>query len=71
MTPRELDWIISGMPVYINKRPHDGGIYATIHDYSRFNIKPLATVRVPLKDLTKADDALTHPTVTAKIKEFS
>jgi hypothetical protein len=69
VTPRMLDWAVNGVPVNIN-RNGAGELYATIHDYSRFGVKPLATVRVPLAGLKTADDAVGHETVKDKLRAF-
>lgn len=47
VSPRMLDWMLNGVPVYIRRRPIDGVAYATIQDFSRF-IKeaPLETIRL-------------------------
>lgn len=73
MTPRQLDWILNGVPVYIRRRPSDGEVYATMYDFSRF-IKeaPLAEVRVKITVETPKDyDPCTAPKVLAKIAELS
>lgn len=52
MTPRALDWMCNGVPVYIRRRPTDGGVYATTYDFSRFiREEPLETLRIPVGDL--------------------
>lgn len=49
LSPRALDWLCNGVPVYIRRRPADGSVYATTSDFSKF-IKepPLETLRVPV-----------------------
>lgn len=55
ISPRMLDWICNGVPVYIRRRPSDGKAYATIQDFSRY-IKepPLETVRLMMTKDTPA-----------------
>jgi hypothetical protein len=46
-TPRQLDWLCNGVPVYIRRRPSDGKVYATTADFSRFiREEPLETLRI-------------------------
>lgn len=74
VTLRMLDWAINGMPVNIYNRgasPDRPHYYATIHDFTRFNLKPTAVVRVPVQGLVNEDGALSHPTVLAKLDEFN
>lgn len=73
MTPRLMDWILNGVPVYIRKRPSDGVLYATTHDYSRFiREEPEATVRVKITVETPKDfDPCEAPEVLAKMRELS
>jgi len=49
--PGVLDALINGTKVYINRRPQDGSVYATVHDFSRFGVETLKVVRVPLSCL--------------------
>ena len=52
VTPRALDWMCNGVPVYIRRRPADGSVYATTYDFSRFiREEPLETLRIPVGDL--------------------
>lgn len=52
ISPRALDWLCNGVPVYIRRRPSDGKVYATTFDFSKFvREDPLATLRVPVGDL--------------------
>ena len=59
MRPGALDALINGIKVYINRRPQDGSVYATVHDFSRFGVKSLKVVRVPLSCLNPEQ----HPDV--------
>lgn len=72
ISPRLLDWAINGVPVYIRRRPFDGVIYATTHDFSRFIDEPvLATVRVPITAETPADfNPEEHESVLKKLAEL-
>lgn len=56
ISPRMLDWIINGVPVYIRRRPSDGVAYATTEDFSRFlpNEPALETVRLMIEKDTPA-----------------
>lgn len=65
MKPETLDALISGTKVYINRRPQDGSIYATVHDFSRFGVKAIKIVRVPLSCL----DPERHPDVLKAIEK--
>jgi hypothetical protein len=68
MKPGVLDAVIHGRKVYINRRPWDGSVYATVEDFSDFGVKALKIVRVPLDcpspenhpDVVKAVEALDH-----------
>ncbi len=72
MTPRLMDWILNGVPVYIRRRPVDGALYATAYDFSRFlKEEPEATVRVKITAETARDfDPETAPEVLAKLAEL-
>lgn len=72
VSPRMLDWALNGVPVYIRRRPIDGCVYATLHDYSRFlKEEPLATVRVAITAETPADfNPEDHPSVLKKLAEL-
>lgn len=72
MTPRQLDWILNGVPVYIRKRPIDGVYYATMQDFSRFlKEAPDAEVRVKITVETPKDfDPCGAPEVLAKLHEL-
>lgn len=72
MTPRLLDWILNGVPVYIRKRPADGALYATKYDFSRFiREEPVATVHVKITVETPKDfDPCGAPAVLAKLREL-
>lgn len=71
-TPRLLDWVLNGVPVYIRKRPIDGVLYATMTDFSRFiKEEPEATVRVKIAPDTPKDfDPCGAPEVLAKLYEL-
>jgi hypothetical protein len=74
MSPRELDWRINGVPVYIYKRPNGGVIYPSMFDFDRFGVEALATVRVPIaevQDMTDPEELYKHPKVVAKLKELT
>lgn len=74
VTPRMLDWAINGVPVNIYHRgasPDRPHYYATIHDFTRFKVTPVAVVRVPVQGLVNEDSAISHPTVLAKLDEFN
>lgn len=52
ITPRQLDWLCNGVPVYIRRRPADGAVYATTTDFTRFITEPpLETLRIPLESV--------------------
>lgn len=51
MSPAELDAVLNGLKVHIYKRPADGSLYASTHDYERFGATPLKTIRVPLAEI--------------------
>lgn len=51
ISPGALDALINGRKVYINRRPADNMVYATIHDFEPFGVKPLKIVRVPISEL--------------------
>jgi hypothetical protein len=73
ISPRLLDYVLNGVPVYIRRRPADGVAYATTYDFSRF-IKeaPLATMRLRVeKDTLATWEPETDPRVIAKLKEFN
>jgi hypothetical protein len=44
--PATLDAIIGGLKVYIYRRPGDGRVYWTFHDFSRFHVEPLKVMRL-------------------------
>lgn len=70
MTPRLLDWAINGVPVYIYRRA-SGGVYATKHDFSRFGVNAIATVRVKITEKTPAGyDVETDPAVLKKLAKL-
>jgi hypothetical protein len=53
LSPRALDWMFNGVPVYIRRKPLTGEVYATTHDFSKhISEPPLETVRLPVGDLT-------------------
>ena len=66
MTPKKLDYIISGAKVFIN-RSADGEVYATVHDFSPFGVEPLKVVRVPLTPQSTEESILADPIVQAAI----
>lgn len=70
MKPRELDAAINGLEVFINAR-HDGTLYATHHDFTRFNVKPVKTLRVPLDEITPEWKPETDPRVIQAIAELN
>jgi len=72
MTPRQLDWLINGVPVYIRARPADGELYATACDFSKFlTEEPIATVRVKFDKHTPADWVPEEdPAVLRKLEEL-
>lgn len=73
ITPRILDWMINGVPVYIRRRPADGVAYATTFDFSKF-IKeaPLETMRLPVeKDTLATWEPENDPRVKKKLKEYN
>lgn len=50
-SPRVLDWVINGVPVYIYERPQAGAVgwtryYSSTHDYARFRLEPMMVIRV-------------------------
>jgi len=53
MSPRALDWVCNGVPVYIRRRPADGSVYATTFDFSKFlpHEPPLETLRIGVGDV--------------------
>lgn len=57
VTPRQLDWALNGMPVYIRRRPADGVAYATTYDFSRFiREEPLQVIRVKFDTIEQFRD---------------
>jgi len=56
MNPEALDAVLNGRKVYINRR-HDGSVYATVFDFTRFGVVPQKIVRVPVE---YDDDPETH-----------
>ena len=70
MTPSELDAAINGAKVHIYRRP-DRSVYASVHDYSRFGIEPLETVRVKLTPTSTVAEVETHAKVMAAIKRHA
>lgn len=71
VTPRMLDWAINGVPVNIYHRPSAPQYYASIHDFKRFGVQPVAVVRVPAEGLVNEESAISHPAVLAKLDEFN
>ena len=45
--PAHLDMAINGVKVFIYRRP-DESVYASIHDFTDFQVKPLRIMRVPI-----------------------
>lgn len=71
MRPKDLDTAINGLEVYINAR-HDGTLYATTHDFTKFNVKPVKTLRIPLAECTEPGWSVeTCPRVAKKIAEMN
>lgn len=70
ISPRLLDWVLNGVPVYIRRRPSDGIAYATTTDFSKFLTEaPLETIRVTIKkDTPKEFDPCTDPKVLAALE---
>lgn len=73
ISPRLLDWAISGVPVYIRRRPADGVAYATVHDFSKFVTEaPIETLRIRVPDIAPTDwDATKHPSVVAALAKLN
>lgn len=71
VSPRLLDWVLNGVPVYIRRRPADGVPYATTYDFSKFLTEaPLETVRVQIaKDTPKEFDPCTAPSVLKALEK--
>lgn len=70
MSPFELDTVLNGAKVYIYNRP-DGTLYASLHDFSRFNTEPVETVRVPLTPTSTTDAVLADAKVVEAINRLS
>jgi hypothetical protein len=70
MTPKMLDWIVSGVPVRIYHRPSDGVYYASVHDFELFGVKPVETIRVRATPTLPAD-INTWPKVIAALKKWN
>lgn len=65
----QLDAILNGAPVRIYKRA-DGTCYATLHDFDRFGLKPLSTVRVRLTSTSTEESVLNAPVVLAALAKL-
>jgi hypothetical protein len=66
LSPRALDWICNGVPVYIRRRPLTGEVYATLHDFSKFiHEPPLEVMRLRVGDL--ADIRTWEPEKDARV----
>lgn len=63
--PGTLDAVLNGHKVYINRR-HDGSVYATMFDFSRFGVVPQKIVRVPFGS---DGDPLMHPRVLKAVEK--
>ena len=70
MTPLVLDTILNGVKVYIY-RHQDGSIYPTIHNFERFGVKSLQTVRVPVTLTSTLESVLAHESIQKAIKRLS
>lgn len=70
MNPKELDAAINGLKVFINARA-DGTLYATHHDFSKFNVKPVKTIRVPLAEVGADWTVDTCPHVAQALAELN
>lgn len=66
MTPRELDWLCNGVPVKIYRRL-DGSVHATIHDFERFGVKPVETVRVTPSPTSTVESIENDPEVVRRL----
>lgn len=66
MTPLQLDYIINGAAVFIYRR-HDGTHYQSVHDFSKFGVNPVETVRVKLTPSATVEDVLNAPEVLAAL----
>jgi hypothetical protein len=66
MTPKMLDYVVNGAKVFIYKRP-DGSKYATVHDFSKFGLKEMILIRVPLKADSTVESVLSDATVLAAL----
>ena len=52
VSPRALDYMLNGVPVYIRRRPADQVAYATTYDFSKFVMEePLQVVRKKFNNL--------------------
>lgn len=71
MTPKQLDYIINGAKVFIYKRPSDGKIYASLHDYSVFGVGALEVVRVKLNEKSTMESVENDPAVTRRVSALS
>lgn len=65
MNAAGLDAFINGRKVFVYRRSDDS-VYASVHDFSHFQVKPLKIVRVPLD----YPDPASHPKVAEAIKAF-
>lgn len=68
MNPKELDAAINGLKVHIYER-HDGTIYASVHEFERFGVKPIKTTRVPLAEVGDGWSVDTCPRVAQALAE--
>ncbi len=73
MSPRALDWLVNGVPVYIRRRPIDGVAYATVQDLSKFiDEPPLEVVRLMSdKDTLATWEPADDPRILAKLEEYN
>lgn len=72
ISPRMLDWLINGVPVYIYKHP-DGSYYAATEDFNRyFAVKSVETVRLPIEPNTPVTwKPELDERVLAKLREYN
>lgn len=72
ISPRMLDWIVNGVPVYIRKHP-DGTYYATTEDFSKYlTDRPVETVRLEIEHNTPASwKPEQDERVLAKLREYN
>lgn len=73
ISPRALDWILNGVPVYIRRAPIDGKAYATTYDFSKFvREAPLEIMRLPIeKDTLATWKPEADPRVIKKLAEYN